>query len=62
MSKSCDINLNELNELIKYNKNLTKRLIRLIYLKDNKIKLKTGSRGGKYYLSKNNNKIYLKNN
>jgi len=41
------------------NKKLAKKLNRLIYLNDNNVKIYEGERGGKYYISYNNNRIYL---
>jgi transposase len=60
---------NESNEILKYLQKLKmqslyqnkkiKRLQRLIYLLQNNIKLYKGKRGGIYYLSNNNQKIYV---
>jgi len=51
--------LRSLNEKSELNKKLAKKLNRLIYLGDNNVKIYEGERGGTYYLSHNNNRIYL---
>ena len=49
----------QLYQQSKINKKLIKRLIRIIYLLNNKVKVYTGKKNGLYYFTKNNNKIYL---
>ena len=58
-SKVLIDDLQNLHEKSIKNIKLAKKLNRLIYLRNNNVKIYEGERGGTYYISHNNNRIYL---